>query len=120
MDPPKPTVLVVEDDLEVREAIAETVEAIGHHVEVASNGLEALDYLHRHPDQHCVVLLDMMMPVMDGWTFLDILRQESIHVPLVIVTAAEPSELPPGVATVRKPLERETLRRTLEVLSSER
>jgi signal transduction histidine kinase len=63
-------VLVTEDDDDVREGLCEILENAGYQVAAAANGAEALEYLHREPAP-LVVVLDLMMPVMDGWTFLD-------------------------------------------------
>jgi CheY-like chemotaxis protein len=104
-----PTVLVVDDDVDVREAIAEVVESAGYPVEVASNGLEALAYLHDHREDRCLVLLDLMMPVMDGWTFLQLAQQEGFDVHVVVFSAAPPDRLPAKVPTLRKPVSREAL-----------
>jgi len=109
----KPTVLIVDDDLDLREAIATVVENDAFPVAVASNGLEALAYLHDHRDARCIVLLDLMMPVMDGWTFLEVMRQESLDVPVVVFSAMPQPSLPAGVEALRKPVTGETLRRAL-------
>jgi two-component system chemotaxis response regulator CheY len=107
------TILIVEDDLDVRESLAEVVEKAGYHVDVASNGLEALAYLHDHRERPCVVLLDLMMPVMDGWTFMQVARQEGFDVPVVVFSAAAAERLPQHVPTLRKPVERDALLRVL-------
>jgi len=63
------TILVVEDEQEVREALLETLAEEGYGVTAVRNGVEAikvLTYGHRLPD---LILLDLMMPVMDGWEF---------------------------------------------------
>jgi CheY-like chemotaxis protein len=114
MSTTKTTVLVVEDDIDVREAIAEVVETAGYPVEVASNGLEALAYLHDHRGERCLVLLDLMMPVMDGWTFLHLARREGYDVPIVVFSAAGAERLPTDVPTIRKPFELNTLLGVLE------
>jgi len=69
----RPAVLLVDDDVAIREALAEVLVDEGFAVHEAGNGAEALDWLHRHGSngtKPCVVLLDLMMPVMDGRTFL--------------------------------------------------
>jgi CheY-like chemotaxis protein len=60
-------VLVVEDDRDVLEALAETLEETDYQVLRARNGLEALGQLEAHPCD--LILLDLMMPVMNGWDF---------------------------------------------------
>ena len=63
------TVLVVEDDQEVRDAIAEVLEDSEYKPLPAANGAEALERLRTATPQPCVILLDVMMPTMDGWQF---------------------------------------------------
>lgn len=67
------TLLVIEDDADIRNTIRAVFELDGYAVETAANGAEGLDRLDEigHP---CVILLDLMMPVMDGWQFLERLR----------------------------------------------
>src|SRR4051794_12571685 len=72
------TVLVVEDDREIRESLQELLEVEGYAVATASNGLEAIELLRSTITHPKIVLLDMMMPVMDGMGFLDILTKDSI------------------------------------------
>jgi CheY-like chemotaxis protein len=82
-------VFVVEDDVDTRDMLGKFLELEGFQVEVASNGKQALDRLAAgvHP---CVILLDLMMPVMDGWQFR---REQARHreiaeIPVIVVSAA--------------------------------
>jgi CheY-like chemotaxis protein len=81
-------ILIVEDDLDVAQSVAEVLAISGYCTAIAANGREALDHL-RTNDRPDLILLDMMMPVMDGWQF----RQEQrtlpalAAIPVVIVTA---------------------------------
>jgi urea transport system substrate-binding protein len=81
-------VLVVEDDADLRELTALVLTAAGFLVTLAANGREALRHLERGlPD---LVLLDMRMPVMDGWEFARQFRDRHGQVtPIVVVTAAQ-------------------------------
>jgi CheY-like chemotaxis protein len=63
-------VLVVEDDQELREAVGSILQEEGCSVRSASNGAEALTLLHGQ-ERPCIILLDLMMPVMNGWQFLE-------------------------------------------------
>ena len=63
-----PTVLIIEDDPDMRELERTVLECWGFDVRVAPNGHEGLRALAEH--QPCVILLDLMMPIMDGLTFL--------------------------------------------------
>ena len=60
-------ILVVEDDRVVREVVSDALVDAGYAVASAADGADALDQLHDHPAD--AILLDLMMPVMDGWTF---------------------------------------------------
>src|SRR5438045_9645090 len=84
-----PTVLLVEDDDDTRLALAELLQEHGYQVEPASNGREAHSYLESHPRPSCMVL-DLWMPVMDGWTLAAELRDGRLpSVPMMVITAAE-------------------------------
>jgi len=85
-------VLVVDDEAAVRELCRVNLELSGHEVFEAANGAEALDAVRRHrPD---VVFLDLMMPVLDGWSALDQLKADAatVHVPVVLLTARSADE----------------------------
>jgi CheY-like chemotaxis protein len=87
--PPEPAVLVVDDDRDIREALSELLEDAGYRAAVAENGAQALDWMRAHPGETGVVLLDLMMPVMDGLTFLDhrALDDGLSAIPVVVFTA---------------------------------
>jgi len=61
--------MVVEDDADIADAVATTLEDNGYWVMVAVNGQEALDQLRAGAQRPSLILLDLMMPVMDGWQF---------------------------------------------------
>jgi len=83
------SVLLVEDDIETREMMARTLEKAGWAVSEAGNGQEALDIMSDL--QPGLVLLDLMMPVMDGFDFLTAMRAqpEWRHVPVIVITAKD-------------------------------
>jgi len=85
----KRTVLVVEDDRDVREAIAEVLVDSKYTALHASNGAEALDRLRTAAVRPCVILLDVMMPTMDGLTFrAEQQRDPAVrHIPVVVLSA---------------------------------
>ena len=62
-------ILVVEDELGQREALAEVLSRLGYEVQCAANGNEALELMRRSESLPGLILLDLMMPVMDGWEF---------------------------------------------------
>ena len=80
-------VLVVDDDPDLRATVAEILDLEGCDVEEATNGAEALAQIASSPP--CVVLLDMRMPLMDGWGVARELRARGIAVPIVVMTAAQ-------------------------------
>jgi CheY-like chemotaxis protein len=99
------TVLVVEDEDDLREMMREALELNGYSVVAASEGQRALDEL-AHIEHLCLVLLDLLMPGMNGWDFFAELRRrpELSHVPVVIQTSA-PGHAPAGVTRVlQKPV----------------
>jgi two-component system chemotaxis response regulator CheY len=82
-----PVVLVVDDDPDILEALSEILEAEGYAVQKARNGQEALERLNGSPPD--LVLLDLMMPVMDGYEFSRRLRQSALggSIPIIVLSA---------------------------------
>jgi CheY-like chemotaxis protein len=87
MTPSAPLVLVVEDDEDVASVVSDVVEIAGYRSAVASNGREALAAMRR--ERPSLVLLDLMMPEMDGWQFREEQRRHPglASVPVLIMTA---------------------------------
>ena len=83
------TVLVVEDDQEVRDAIAEVLADSEYKPLSASNGAEALERLRAAVQRPCLILLDVMMPTMDGWEFRAEQRRDPTvkDIPVVLLSA---------------------------------
>lgn len=81
-------VLVVDDDPDILEVIRIALEAEGFAVVLAANGREALSRLHEGMTP-CVILLDLMMPVMDGWEFRDVQAKDPsfARIPVVVFSA---------------------------------
>ena len=80
-------ILVVDDDPAILATVAEFLDMEGFAVATAQNGAEALDCLeHAVPG---LVLLDMRMPVLDGWGFSREMRKRGHAVPIVVMTAAQ-------------------------------
>jgi CheY-like chemotaxis protein len=109
-DPASAFVLVVEDDADIRETVAELLVEEGYEVRSASSGLDALEWLRKGEAVPDVVLLDLMMPIMDGWTFYDHLQQEArwASLPIVVISAdanvqEKAARLKP-IACLRKPV----------------
>jgi CheY-like chemotaxis protein len=103
-------ILVVEDDPDIRELLAETLHQAGLHVATAENGFEALTLLREGRFAASGILLDLMMPVMDGYAFLYERRKDPslASIPVAVVTAAHTvnlSQMGPSVEIVRKPID---------------
>ena len=81
------TVLVVDDDTSILDTVAAILSGEGYDVVSAASGQEALEAVARK--QPLVILLDMRMPIMDGWAVARALRGQGINVPIVVMTAAE-------------------------------
>jgi CheY-like chemotaxis protein len=85
----RPKVLVVEDDTEIREALIDILEDNGCEAVGAVNGARALSWLRSTRELPCIILLDLMMPVMDGQAFREAQLQDPAlaHIPVVVVSA---------------------------------
>jgi CheY-like chemotaxis protein len=102
-------ILVVDDERDIREAIAELLEEEGYDVEAAGDGAEALDKARAcHP---VVVLLDLMMPVMNGWEFRARQRgdPELASIPVIVVSALGKVADVEAAAYLQKPFELDAL-----------
>jgi CheY-like chemotaxis protein len=86
---PRPALLIVDDDHELRAALADTLQQHGFDVATATNGREALDRLHCAA-LPCAVLLDLNMPVMNGWQFCAAKKADRTleGVPVIVLSAA--------------------------------
>jgi CheY-like chemotaxis protein len=94
--------LLVEDDVDIRESLRDLLRSQGFIVDTAVHGADALRLLEsgRIPD---VILLDLMMPVMDGWQFTEALRRSPLrHLPVIVLTAGQ-VEAPDADAVFIKP-----------------
>jgi CheY-like chemotaxis protein len=89
MKGPKRAVLVVDDDLDIREALTDILEDGGFSVMSAANGREALTLLRSLDTPPAVILLDLMMPILDGYGFLEEHRRDAslALIPVAIITA---------------------------------
>jgi CheY-like chemotaxis protein len=114
-------VLIVDDDHDVREALREVLQDHGYDVLEAGNGHDALALLRDGTLAPCLILLDIMMPVMDGWQFRAAQRNDPAlaGIPVVVLSAhghvqrasegmdataflRKPVQLPPLLATVAR------------------
>lgn len=97
-------VLVVDDDEALREIVAEAISDAGYDVEQAENGVEALDKMRQKAP--CIVVLDLMMPVMDGWEVMAAMESDEAlsRVPVCIVSAQDAVAPPKNAYFIKKPL----------------
>lgn len=117
-----PPVLLVDDDAAVRRTIARFLTFEGFAVVEASNGREALTYL-RTGAGASVIVLDLRMPVMDGWTF----RREQLldplleHIPVVVLSGADADRFPEleAAAAFEKPVRMAQVAGAVRRLSAE-
>lgn len=110
------TILVVEDDLLIAEVVREFLEDAGHRVIHAVNGRDAMRAL-RSLERPCLVLLDLMMPVMDGWQFMEVVQKDVTLAPIPIaVTSAVADDRARERARVvlRKPYDLDVLLRIVD------
>jgi CheY-like chemotaxis protein len=101
-------ILIVEDDADLREMMAQLLTLEGFRASAVANGREALEYLSQG-DKPDVILLDLMMPVMDGWEFR---RQQQASadlskVPVIVLSALDQTRAADvnAVAFLKKPLD---------------
>jgi two-component system chemotaxis response regulator CheY len=119
---PSKEILVVEDDAAVCDAVREALEEEGYRVRTAVHGQDALDALTASPRPD-LILVDMLMPVMDGWAFMEELkaRTELCAIPVVATTAGGLRVLhsaPVCAGYLTKPLDRSKLLETIARLLS--
>jgi len=108
-------ILVVEDDDDIRDSLKELLEEEGYQVDTAANGEQALNRLRGGAPQ--LILLDLMMPVMDGWEFQKQLRESPSfsRVPIIVISASKFSREPLNAAAfIPKPLDAGVLLETIE------
>jgi two-component system chemotaxis response regulator CheY len=105
---PNGLILVVDDDVDAAAGIVEALEHAQFQVQTAANGREALDVLRAGPRPN-LILLDLHMPVMDGWEFARIAATDpgTAGIPICMVSGQERgAAIPPQVvAVLRKPIE---------------
>jgi two-component system chemotaxis response regulator CheY len=103
----RPRVLVVDDDPDTRVLMAQLLRAAGFKIDVATNGQDALDRAHENPPR--VIVLDMVMPVMDGWEFRAHQRDSATlaTIPVVVLSGVSPARLRivGAAATLQKPFD---------------
>jgi CheY-like chemotaxis protein len=110
------TVLLVEDDLDIRDVLQDVLEAEGYDVIPAANGKQALDFLTLNdPPGADLVILDLMMPMVSGWEVLERMARDRrlADIPVIVVSAVAREKPPRAYTFLRKPFTLETLSRTV-------
>lgn len=99
-------ILLVEDDRTLREALAEGFSCDGHTVHQAGHGAEALKLL-ADGCRPGIILLDILMPVMDGIRFLELKNKDALlaHIPVIVISATEREALAGVAQLLSKPLD---------------
>jgi DNA-binding response OmpR family regulator len=123
-EPPRSRVLVIEDDVDIQQALGQVLADEGYEVDLAADGAEGLSKIHDGTDKPSVIILDLWMPGLDGFGFrrAQLASEETSDIPVIVVTAAgvAPTEMASlGLAYVlRKPVDLDILLRVVRRLSS--
>jgi CheY-like chemotaxis protein len=117
-------ILIVDDDIDIRELLGELLETRGFDVVTAANGLEALRVVRSMADPPSVILLDLMMPVMDGYGFLEERKKDRLlsSIPVAIITAShgvDRNQLGSAATIVQKPVDLTKLVNVIDSLRSD-
>jgi DNA-binding response OmpR family regulator len=106
-----PRVLVVEDDPDLRQLVADVLADAGYDVQTMDNGRDVLVRLGSRKERPALLLLDLMMPDVSGWDVLEALQGQRRPAPAIVVLSAVPdAAMPlPHVRWVRKPFDAESL-----------
>jgi CheY-like chemotaxis protein len=99
-------ILVVEDDPLALEALTDVLETTGYSVIGASDGREGLERVYTSDPAPFLILLDLGLPVIDGWEFLRRQKNDAkiAHIPVIIVTAIPSPRVPEAAAVLKKPV----------------
>lgn len=109
-------VVIVDDAPDIRLILTVALTDVGYQVASAANGQEALVLLRDAAERPCVIVLDLMMPIMDGWTFLAEQQADEAlaAIPVIILTAApttlEAAQARGARAVLQKPVDLATVR----------
>jgi DNA-binding response OmpR family regulator len=95
----------VDDDGDLRDTLCEVVEAAGYDVYQAADGRQGLDFLLEGGPQPWVVLLDLMMPVMNGYQLLGELRHRGMAPAIIVMSAAPDRAALGGLTVLQKPFD---------------
>ncbi len=109
------SILVVEDNKEIQDSLKVALEVEGYNVYTADNGKDGLEKLAKIPTP-CMILLDLMMPVMNGWEFVDEISKDILlsTIPVVVVSAfGDKKGTPKTQGYIQKPIDLDALLTTV-------
>jgi CheY-like chemotaxis protein len=108
--PREAPVVVIDDDRDIREEVGAALSEMGYSVLCFANGEEALRHLRTDPSA-ALILLDLMMPVMDGWTFHEEAGDDHrlAGIPVIVMSASRHRAPPASAAILHKPVRRHAL-----------
>jgi CheY-like chemotaxis protein len=104
-------ILLIEDEVDIRNILKDMLEWEGYCVYTASNGKEGMEILPEIPAP-CLILLDLMMPVMNGWEFADALETDRAYADIPIVTLSafsDPEKRIRAAGSIKKPVDLDAL-----------
>ena len=104
-------ILLIEDEVDIRNILKDVLEWEGYCVYTASNGKEGMEILPEIPAP-CLILLDLMMPVMNGWEFADALETDRAYADIPIVTLSafsDPEKRIRAAGSIKKPVDLDAL-----------
>jgi CheY-like chemotaxis protein len=104
-------ILLIEDEMDIRAVLKDALEWEGYEVYTASNGKEGMEILHQIPAP-CLIVLDLMMPVMNGWEFAAALKTDCAYadIPIVILSAfSDPQKRIQADGFLNKPVDLDIL-----------
>lgn len=109
-------VLVVEDDADARFLVADTFRSVGYNVREAEHGERALEILFEEGWRPHVIVLDVAMPVMDGLTFLERMKEADVRppIPVIIVSATARAPIEDASCVLAKPVDPNVLLRVVQ------
>lgn len=114
-------ILIVEDDESIRDVLQSALEFEGYNVHTAINGQDGLNLLPQI-QKPCLILLDLMMPVMDGWTFVETISKvkdtKLMQIPIVVVsafTSDKDDKLKTVRSIIKKPVDLDQLLKQVEM-----
>lgn len=108
-------ILIIDDQEGIREILKLSLEEDGFQTYSAANGLEALEVLRKIP-RPCLILLDLMMPVMDGKGFIEAIKRDEslaqLKIPIVLITAFNQDPIEGVQGILNKPMDMDSLLKT--------